>query len=148
MHQRYSQRLPQSSARSWPILLLLMCFLAVRGFVPAGFMPAPLAAGVPYDLCHGDSRSALLLSALSSSGHEQHHHSSGGGQHHDAIAQAFADNHCGFSASAGLATAPVLVLPAVVAVGVQPAALLPSPPPSRRFYLHPPPRAPPVSLPV
>lgn len=94
--------------------MLLCCFLAVRGLVPAGYMPAPVLAGTPYGLCHGDSRAALLLNSLQASqvheGHHNDHHSGHhGGQHnahnaghdHDpATAKHFADSTCAFAAAA------------------------------------------------
>ena len=93
---------------------LLVCFLAVRGLVPAGFMPSALSDGGPYQLCHGDSRAALLLNSLQASpvqeghhrGHHAHHHSTpdntpGSGHNHDAAtAKHFADSTCAFAAAA------------------------------------------------
>ncbi|WP_444899580.1 hypothetical protein ACJJIX_06365 [Microbulbifer sp. VAAC004] len=100
----------------WQALLLLLVFLSARGLVPAGFMPAAFSAGTPYDFCHGDSRSALLLNALASQA-QDHHHSHGGGHgehsghNHDALtAHSFADNHCNFSAAASLVHVPALDL--------------------------------------
>ena len=127
------------------VALLLCLFLAVRGLVPAGFMPAPLSGGAPYGFCHGDGNSALLLQWLQrdypqkQGGH--HHHS---GHHHDALtAHSFADNHCNFSAAAGLATAPSADLLLPVA-----GTALPTPAPATtaalsRAYALPPSRAPP-----
>ncbi|WP_295800897.1 hypothetical protein [uncultured Microbulbifer sp.] len=93
---------------------LLVCFLAVRGLVPAGFMPAPLSTGGPYQLCHGDSRAAQLLNSLQASpvhevqpgshhdGHHQDHQGThGAGHDHDpATAKHFADSTCAFAAAA------------------------------------------------
>lgn len=92
---------------------LLVCFLAVRGLVPAGFMPSALAqGGGPYQLCHGDSRAALLLSSLQAparyDGHDSHgagHHdnpssATDAGHNHDpATAKHFADSTCAFAAA-------------------------------------------------
>ncbi|QIB66769.1 DUF2946 family protein [Kineobactrum salinum] len=125
----------------WLTLLLLSCFLTVRGLAPAGFMPASLAAGTPYDYCHGDSRSALLLKALAS---HQHAHHGAAHNHDDATAQAFADNHCGFSAGVGVAPAPALDLPRLARNAVPPVAVPAFLPSRQRDYLQPPSRAPPV----
>lgn len=132
--QRPSARLPRSLA-----LLLLCVFLCARGLVPAGFMPAPLSGGAPYDLCHGDGNSALLLQWLQRE--HQHHHS---GHHHDELtAHAFADNHCNFSATAGLAAAPSADLQLFVA-GVPVLAAGPTTSAAdNRAYAQPPSRAPP-----
>ena len=103
---RYSHRgLP-----AWQTALLLCCFLAVRGLVPAGYMPAPLSAGTPYGLCHGDSRAALLLNSLQTSQVHDGHHSGHYGNHHNAhsaghdhdpaTAKYFADSTCAFAAAA------------------------------------------------
>ena len=158
----------------WLAVLLLGMFLAVRGLVPAGFMPAPIAGGSPYELCHGDSRSALLLNLATAdqpSDHHQPHHASAhahhqghahgdsyqsgavsaatasptlGHQHDSATAQAFSDNHCNFSA------------PVAFAVGMEPVLWAPLRGPSLsiftpqsiaikpRSYLLPPGRAPPI----
>lgn len=106
----------------WQALLLLWVFLSVRGLVPTGFMPAALAAGTPYGLCHGDSRSALLLNTLANLARE-HHHS---GHDHDALtAHSFADNHCIYSAVAGVASAPATVL-VVVPSGVSTPSTVPN----------------------
>ena len=93
---------------------LLVCFLAVRGLVPAGFMPSALKlGGGPYQLCHGDSRAALLLSNLHASPADDGHHYSHSGGHHDnhssaadaghdhdpATAKHFADSTCAFAAA-------------------------------------------------
>ncbi|WP_444902481.1 hypothetical protein ACJJIG_09705 [Microbulbifer sp. SSSA007] len=96
----------------WQTLLLLLVFLSVRGLAPAGFMPAAFAAGTPYGLCHGDSRSALLLNALATPPTLEHHHNHqaehSSGHNHDALtAHSFADNHCNFSAAATVASVPV-----------------------------------------
>ncbi|QFT56792.1 hypothetical protein [Microbulbifer sp. THAF38] len=97
----------------WLALLLLLAFLSARGLVPAGFMPADFSAGTPYGLCHGDSRSALLLNSLANQA-QDHHHNLGdnhSGHNHDTLtAHSFADNHCNFSAAASLAQAPALDL--------------------------------------
>lgn len=130
------------------MLLLLCCFLAVRGLVPAGFMPAPLSLSglAPYDLCSGDARSALLLDALAQGEHSHHAGESHDNLHNhdDATAQAFADNHCGFSASAGLAMAPVFDIPQLAGSIAQPPAVPSLGLPWQRNYLQPPQRAPPV----
>ncbi|MDP5209677.1 hypothetical protein [Microbulbifer sp. 2205BS26-8] len=69
-------------------------------------MPASLAAGTPYGLCHGDNRSALLLTVLTGPAGE-HHHS---GHDHDTLtAHSFADTHCAYSAVAGVAGTPATV---------------------------------------
>ncbi|WP_237067769.1 hypothetical protein [Microbulbifer guangxiensis] len=104
------------TARLYAVLLLAL-FLAVRGLVPVGFMPAPISSGSPYGLCHGDARSAFLLQSLAAAtptgehhhhGHHGHHGADGsspqtGHDHDPATAQVFADNHCSFAASAALA---------------------------------------------
>ncbi|AOS96169.1 hypothetical protein AUP74_00700 [Microbulbifer aggregans] len=145
--------------------LLLALFLAVRGLVPAGFMPAPMDSGSPYGLCHGDARSAFLLQSLAAAsnpagehhhhGHQQHHGDHGaavttphsGHDHDPATAQAFADNHCSFAASAALAIAAPQLNP----IGSEQSGLadnlalnsfLPS-----FIYLRPQGRAPPFSQP-
>ncbi|MCO1332748.1 hypothetical protein MO867_00215 [Microbulbifer sp. OS29] len=100
----------QSCSRllQWQALLLLLVFLSARGLVPAGFMPAAFTAGTPYGLCHGDSRTALLLNALASNAHSNHHnsHTNPATNHnHDALtAHSFADNHCNFSAVASISS--------------------------------------------
>ncbi|WP_250461384.1 DUF2946 family protein [Microbulbifer litoralis] len=132
--QRPTARLPRSLA-----LLLLCVFLCARGLVPAGFMPAPLSGGAPYGFCHGDGNSALLLQWLQ---REYHHHH--GGHHHDGLtAHAFADNHCNFSAAAGLAAAPSVDLQVFIA-GISTPAAAPTAGAARsRTYTQPPSRAPP-----
>lgn len=145
----------------WLAVVLLGVFLAVRGLVPAGFMPSAVASGGPYQLCHGDSRSALLLSLATpvirgDSAHHGHEHEHGHGQpqpphagahqHDSATAEAFSDNHCSFS-SAGASIAartelpwsplPGFAVPApTVAVAQRPL----------NHYLFPPGRAPPIAL--
>ncbi|WP_226648868.1 hypothetical protein [Microbulbifer variabilis] len=96
----------------WLALLLLLVFLSTRGLVPAGFMPTAFFAGSPYGLCHGDSRSALLLNALANQAQDHHNHDDNHDAHnHDALtAHSFADNHCNFSAAASLAHTPTLDL--------------------------------------
>lgn len=129
-----------SLLHQWQAALLLLVFLSARGLVPAGFMPASIAGGSPYDLCHGDSRSALLLQWLA--GQEHHHH--GNGHQHDALtAQSFADNHCSFAASASIAAAPALELQFAVADSAQPLPPAANQTLRQRSYLLPPPRAPP-----
>jgi len=121
--------------------LLLCLFLAVRGLVPAGFMPAPLGAGGPYGLCHGNGDSAMLLQWLQREYHQHH----GGHHHDDATAHSFADNHCNFSAAAGLAAAPSAELQLFFGgVMAPPPAAIPSAA-HRRAYALPHSRAPPVS---
>ncbi|MEX2963324.1 hypothetical protein [Microbulbifer sp. TYP-18] len=95
-------------------VLLLLIFLCARGLVPAGFMPAPVSGGAPYDFCHGDSRSALLLQWLADQRHTHQGHESG--HQHDALtAHTFADNHCSFAAGpAALAGEPGALLPFAV----------------------------------
>lgn len=90
---------------------LLVCFLAVRGLVPAGFMPSALSdGGGPYQLCHGDTRAALLLNSLQASPVHEGHHNGHHGNHHPApetghdhdpaTAKHFADSTCAFAAAA------------------------------------------------
>ncbi|MCX2801962.1 hypothetical protein [Microbulbifer thermotolerans] len=125
----------------WRAALLLCLFLAVRGLVPAGFMPAPLAAGAPYTLCHGDSRSTLLLHALAHWQRDDH----GAGHHHDALtAQTFADNHCSFSAGAALAGTPAVDIQFFTVGGLVPAPPVLQGAARSRAYARPPARAPPV----
>lgn len=123
---------------------MLACFLGVRGLVPAGFMPAAVADGAPYGYCHGDSRSALLLNALAQYHHDHHSHA-GEHDHDDATAQAFADNHCGFSAGSGVAPAPTLHIPRLATAPSRLPATIARSLPRQRSYLHPPSRAPPLS---
>lgn len=111
-------RLPQ-----WQALLLLLVFLSARGLVPAGFMPADFTAATPYGLCHGDSRSALLLNALSTNPHSDHHLSHSPNHNHNALtAHSFADNHCNFSAAASIASAPTTELEIVLPGFTQPSS--------------------------
>lgn len=129
----------------WQATLLLCLFLAVRGLMPAGYMPAPMAAGSLFGLCHGDSRSTVLLQSLARLHAQNGHHPHNGHQHNALTAHTFADNHCNFSAGANLATAPALDLTAL-ATGIQPApggkyTLFPR----RLNHLLPPSRGPPVS---
>lgn len=144
----------------WLAVVLLGVFLAVRGLVPAGFMPSAVASGGPYQLCHGDSRSALLLSLATpatpnDSAHGGHGHAHGHGhaqapqasphQHDDATAQVFSDNHCNFS-SAGVSIATGTDLPWSPLPGFT--APVPAAPVARshhRDYLLPPGRAPPIA---
>lgn len=147
-------------------VVLLGVFLAVRGLVPPGFMPGSATGGSLYELCHGDSRSALLLNlALPSDGHRQQHtqsDSAGSHQHHSAhgqphtsigadahqhdsaTAQAFSDNHCSFStAAASIIDSGAMPLGAIP--GYSP--LLPQLPwaaVQTQPYLRPPGRAPPA----
>ncbi|WP_160152069.1 hypothetical protein [Microbulbifer sp. ALW1] len=101
----------------WLAVVLLGLFLSVRGLVPAGFMPAPVAGGSLYALCHGDSRSALLLNLLSPPVADAHLHHHGGpaapaGHDHDtATAKNFAESHCTFSAAGSTAIANNTALP-------------------------------------
>ncbi|WOX04188.1 hypothetical protein [Microbulbifer pacificus] len=142
----------------WLAVVLLGVFLAVRGLVPAGFMPTAVASGGPYQLCHGDSRSALLLSLAvparsSDRAHGGHGHEHGHAQapqasqhqHDDATAQVFSDNHCNFS-SAGASIATRADLPWSPLPGF--AAPAPAAPVARSHdndYLFPPGRAPPIA---
>ncbi|WP_444906953.1 hypothetical protein [Microbulbifer sp. SSSA008] len=113
---QYCSRLSQ-----WQALLLLLVFLSARGLVPAGFMPADFAAGTPYGLCHGDSRSALLLNALKANSHSDHHGDHSSSHNHDTLtAHSFADNHCNFSAAASIASAPTTELEIVLPGFTQP----------------------------
>ncbi|MCW8126273.1 hypothetical protein [Microbulbifer halophilus] len=132
--QRPICRLPRGLA-----LLLLCVFLSARGLVPAGFMPAPLSAGAPYDLCHGDSRSLELLNWLA----DRRDNHRPGHQHDTLTAQSFADNHCNFSAGAILAAAPIAEIPPAIAGVREPIPALPAPPARHRHYTRPPGRAPP-----
>ncbi|KUJ83828.1 MULTISPECIES: hypothetical protein [Microbulbifer] len=122
---RTLQRTRLRPAARLSAVLLLALFLAVRGLVPAGYMPAAVASGSLYGLCHGDARSAFLLQSLAAAaepaGGQHHHHNHHQGHHGDPLAsadtphsghdhspatgQAFADNHCSFAASAALAVA-------------------------------------------
>jgi len=143
MAQRKRKK-PSLSVRlsPWQAQLLLCIFLAVRGLAPAGFMPAPIADGTPYDFCHGDGRSALLLQSLSQPHSHRGHHGHG----HDALtAQAFADNHCSFSAGAGATAPATLELPPVASGRLSPPIARFRSPLPRRGYLQPPQRAPPFS---
>lgn len=140
-HNRHKSRFGARLSQ-WQAALLLCVFLAVRGLVPAGFMPAPLAAGTPYGFCHGDGRSALLLNALAQWEHAHHGH--GGGHSHDALtAQTFADNHCSFSAGVGLAAAPSVHLPFFSAGATAPTPTPAAPAARVNPYALPPSRAPP-----
>lgn len=121
-------------------MLLLCLFLAVRGLVPVGFMPAPLASGMPYGFCHGDTRSALLLSALAQRTHAHHD----GGHNHDALtAQTFTDNHCSFSAGAGPAATALANFQFFTADAVAPAPIPVSATARVSAYILPLTRAPP-----
>ena len=52
------QRQPRRTGRLiWPILTIF----AVRAIVPIGYMPASLADGGPFTLCHGSSAATLAL---------------------------------------------------------------------------------------
>lgn len=127
----------------WQAALLLAVFLAVRGLVPAGFMPAPLAGGAPYGYCHGDSRSALLLELLAPR-HNSHHHA--GHQHDAPTAQSFADNHCSFSTGATAAFAGTAdIFPAIAGISPSLANPIQNTAQRRRYFL-PPERAPPYLL--
>lgn len=141
-----AHRTPPAHLRlhQWQAALLLLVFLCARGLVPAGFMPAAVTAGTPYAFCHGDSRSALLLDALTQAEHA--HHGGSGSHQHDALtAQTFADNHCSFSASAGIATASSFEsTPLFGSDGAEPPFFSTSLP-RQRNYLQPPTRAPPFS---
>ncbi|MFA0809759.1 hypothetical protein [Microbulbifer epialgicus] len=118
--KRILQNYPRLSR--WQAMLLLLVFLSARGLVPAGFMPAAFAAGTPYGLCHGDSRSALLLNALTNP-IQQHHHGHqadhlDGHNHNTLTAHSFADNYCSFSVVTNIVSAPAtdLGLPSAEAV--------------------------------
>ena len=50
---------------AWPVLLLF----ALRAGVPVGFMPAPLAAGGPFALCHGASAATLAMLDAATAAH-------------------------------------------------------------------------------
>ncbi|WP_308365034.1 MULTISPECIES: hypothetical protein [unclassified Microbulbifer] len=138
-----AQRRPFNLHR-WQAVLLLAVFLAVRGLVPAGFMPAPLAGGAPYGYCHGDSRSALLLELLAPR-HNGHHHPAGH-QHDAPTAQSFADNHCSFSTVATAAVTGTAEVFAGIA-GISPSFANPTKNSAQRHrYFLPPERAPPNFL--
>ncbi|WP_299585528.1 hypothetical protein [uncultured Microbulbifer sp.] len=131
----------------WQALLLLVVFLSARGLVPAGFMPAAFADSTPYGLCHGDSRSALLLNALAIPVEEHHHgpQTETSGHNHDALtAHSFADNHCNFSAAASLASAPAAELYAAVAGNILPTPAIGFSPVHSHRHARPLIRAPPV----
>ncbi|MFV8780871.1 hypothetical protein ACNKU7_00480 [Microbulbifer sp. SA54] len=160
-----SYRLPP-----WLAVVLLGVFLAARGLVPPGFMPAAVAGGSLYELCHGDSRSALLLGLTGGAGytdspshHSSSHHNpshpvshnlqpanattteagTGSHQHDSATAKLFSDNHCSFSATAVAASHSGQWQPELVlaAAGRAPAARDFSP--KITLYIRPPGRAPP-----
>lgn len=145
----------------WLAVVLLGMFLAARGLVPAGFMPAAVAGGSLYELCHGDSRSALLLSLTASSGpthhpihdqtgHQAHHdgHSpepaQSGHQHDSATAQVFSDNHCSFSATVVAAAHAGQWLPALEQTTAPVTSAAPKYLPRNPHYVRPPGRAPPM----
>ncbi|WP_226664404.1 hypothetical protein [Microbulbifer aggregans] len=160
-HPAYATKARSSHLPPWLVVVLLGMFLAARGLVPAGFMPAAVAGGSLYELCHGDSRSALLLNLTASSGpaphpvhhqtdHETHHggHSlepaQSGHQHDSATAQVFSDNHCSFSATVVAAAHAGQWLPALehTAAPVAPAVFKYFP--RNPHYVRPPGRAPPT----
>ncbi|WP_444928906.1 hypothetical protein ACJJIF_13680 [Microbulbifer sp. SSSA002] len=141
------KRTIQSCSRlsQWQALLLLLVFLSARGLVPAGFMPADFSSATPYGLCHGDSRSALLLNALSADSHaDQHSGHSENHNHNTLTAHSFADNHCNFSAAASLASAPAAELEITLAGVLQPSAGPTFSPSLSSAYSRPLIRAPPV----
>lgn len=133
----------------WLAVLLLGVFLAARGLVPAGFMPSAVSSGAPYQLCHGDSRSALLLN-LSTPAHREHAHgghASGHGdhQHDSATAQVFSDNHCNFSSASVSIAARVELHWSPLPGFIAPAPTAPETLSLRDEYLYPPGRAPPTA---
>lgn len=67
--------------------LSLLAYLIAVAIVPPGYMSAPWASGTPFHLCPGDTRSALLISALANISpravqHHQHHQHQHHLQHH------------------------------------------------------------------
>ncbi|WGL15587.1 hypothetical protein PVT68_12490 [Microbulbifer bruguierae] len=156
----------------WLAVALLGIFLAVRGLVPAGFMPASIAAGSPYEFCHGDSRSALLLNLISAEkhadsgqlqhiftpdhGHGHGHHQTAapadpaatnhGHQHDSATAQAFSDNHCNFAASVAFVAGAEKLLWIPLPGSSVSVFRLQTSVITPQYYLLPPGRAPPIAL--
>lgn len=69
----------QRTRRPIRISLCIFAYLIAAAVVPSGYMAAPLASGTPFHLCPGDTRSALIISALKGSAPLAHQH---GDPHH------------------------------------------------------------------
>ena len=55
----------------------MLALFALRAGVPVGFMPAAIAAGGPFVLCHGGSAATLALLEASASAHAVESHPAG-----------------------------------------------------------------------
>ncbi|TCO72213.1 hypothetical protein [Chromatocurvus halotolerans] len=74
----------QRARRPIRISLCVLAYLVAAAVVPSGYMAAPLASGTPFHLCPGDTRSALIISALTDSVSLAHQYGDPHAGHHGA----------------------------------------------------------------
>lgn len=81
----------QRTRRPIRISLCILAYLIAAAVVPSGYMAAPLASGTPFHLCPGDTRSALIISALTDSVSLAHQHGDLHDRHHggDTVADTY-----------------------------------------------------------
>ncbi len=88
---------------------LILSGLACRALIPAGYMPAPLAAGGPVVLCPGNWSTALLNLPGAPGAHHHHHGTQDDSREHTAWeACAFAAASAAFLPVAESATAALV----------------------------------------
>ena len=115
-------------------LLIVAMALAVRAFVPAGYMTSAAPAGLTIELCSGVAGKTIIIALPGQAGEREH-------------GKTQADSPCGFAALGQLAAPaadPALLAAAIafiVALGLRPARPAPR---LRRTQIRPPLRAPPL----
>ena len=132
-------RLRSRTAREWVSLLLLPA-LALRLFVPDGFMPASDEAGaLTMQMCHGDARSSIVMRLA---GHDD---AARGNQGGSSDGEGRHDSPCVFAASASTAPPDVPAISPIDAVAsVATPALRATAPATRPSHRCQAPRAPPT----
>ena len=57
-------------------IVMVLATLTLRAAIPAGFMPAAIGSGLPFEMCPS-AVPAEILAAMSGAGHVHHHHHTG-----------------------------------------------------------------------
>jgi hypothetical protein len=109
-------------------LVMVLATLALRAVVPAGFMPAAIGNGLPFEMCPS-AVPAEILAAMSGAGHSHH-------QHHAGHNAAGSDGHfntgdCPIGQALSAAVAfddlqPAVIAPAAAPLNASEPAALPS----------------------